>query len=129
MNRGAATTKGGFSLLEVLLVLALVAIFAAVAAPRYGRASGRHRADLAACVLSGPLICRTVRREHLSVTLRLMVVVVATMALGFAYAAIHVLQTGGGRQQTCRANEHVARSDSFAVRDCAGPKFILTERR
>ncbi len=48
MNRGAATTKGGFSLFEVLLVLAIMAIFTAVAAPRYGRASGRYRADLAA---------------------------------------------------------------------------------
>lgn len=38
----------GFTLLEVLLVLAIVAIFSAVAAPRYGRASGRYRADLAA---------------------------------------------------------------------------------
>jgi type II secretion system protein H len=47
-ERGAATTGGGFTLLEVLLVLAIVAILAAVAAPRYGRASGRYRADLAA---------------------------------------------------------------------------------
>jgi type IV fimbrial biogenesis protein FimT len=48
MNRGAGTTKGAFSLLEVFLVLAIVAVVAAVAAPRYGRASGRYRADLAA---------------------------------------------------------------------------------
>lgn len=47
-ERHAATTDGGFTLLEVLLVLAILAIFAAVAAPRYGRASGRYRADLAA---------------------------------------------------------------------------------
>jgi type II secretion system protein H len=48
MNRRAAATSGGFTLLEVLLVLAIVAIFAAVATPRYGRAVGRYRADLAA---------------------------------------------------------------------------------
>ncbi len=48
MNRGAGTTKGAFSLFELLLVLAIMAVVAAVAAPRYGRASGRYRADLAA---------------------------------------------------------------------------------
>jgi type II secretory pathway pseudopilin PulG len=35
-------------LLEVILVLAIVAISAAMAAPRYGSASARYRADLAA---------------------------------------------------------------------------------
>ncbi len=48
MNRGAGTIEKGFSLFELLLVLAIMAIVAAVAAPRYGRASGRYRADLAA---------------------------------------------------------------------------------
>lgn len=48
MNRGTAKTTKGFSLLELLLVLAIVAVVAAVAAPRYGRASGRYRADLVA---------------------------------------------------------------------------------
>jgi type II secretion system protein H len=38
----------GFSLLEVVLVSAIIAIFAAMAVPRYGRASGRYRLDLAA---------------------------------------------------------------------------------
>ncbi len=38
----------GFSLLEVVLVLAIIGIAAAVAVPRYSRAGARYRADLAA---------------------------------------------------------------------------------
>ncbi len=38
----------GVSLLELMLVLAIIATFAAMAAPRYGRASARYRLDLAA---------------------------------------------------------------------------------
>jgi len=38
----------GFSLLELILVVAIMAVFAAIAAPRYGRATGRYRLDLAA---------------------------------------------------------------------------------
>jgi type II secretory pathway pseudopilin PulG len=34
--------------MEISLVLAIVAVLAAIAAPRYGRASARYRADLAA---------------------------------------------------------------------------------
>lgn len=39
---------GGFTLIELVLVLAIMTIFAAIAAPRYGHASGRYRVDLAA---------------------------------------------------------------------------------
>ncbi len=39
---------GGFSLLELVLVAAIVTVVAAMALPRYGRAAGRYRADLAA---------------------------------------------------------------------------------
>jgi prepilin-type N-terminal cleavage/methylation domain-containing protein len=38
----------GFSLLELVLVLGIIAIFAAIAVPRYGAATSRYRADLAA---------------------------------------------------------------------------------
>ena len=38
----------GFSLLELVLVLGIIAIFAAIAMPRYGAATSRYRADLAA---------------------------------------------------------------------------------
>lgn len=47
MRRGTRTSRA-FTLLEVVLVVAITAIFAAVAVPRYGRAAGRYRADLAA---------------------------------------------------------------------------------
>jgi len=38
----------GFSLLELVLVLGIIAIFAAIALPRHGNAVSRYRADLAA---------------------------------------------------------------------------------
>jgi len=38
----------GFSLLELVLVSAIMVIFAAIAVPRYGTAAARHRIDLAA---------------------------------------------------------------------------------
>jgi len=48
MHRGIASRSNGFSLMELALVIAIMAVFAAIAAPRYGRASGRYRLDLAA---------------------------------------------------------------------------------
>jgi prepilin-type N-terminal cleavage/methylation domain-containing protein len=38
----------GFSLLELVLVLGIITILAAIAQPRYGAATSRYRADLAA---------------------------------------------------------------------------------
>lgn len=40
--------NAGFSLLEVVLVAAIIMVVAAIAAPRFGTASGRYQADLAA---------------------------------------------------------------------------------
>lgn len=42
------TCRRGFSLLELVTVLAIVAIIAAVAAPRFGRAAARYHVDVAA---------------------------------------------------------------------------------
>ncbi len=38
----------GFTLMELVLVLAITAILAAIAAPRYGHSAARYKADLAA---------------------------------------------------------------------------------
>jgi type II secretion system protein H len=55
MCRRWAGRQGGVSLLELMLVLAIIAIFAAMAVPRYGRASARYRLDLAARRLAADL--------------------------------------------------------------------------
>jgi prepilin-type N-terminal cleavage/methylation domain-containing protein len=44
----ASVRNDGFSLLELVLVCAIVAVFAALAVPRYGSASARHRVELTA---------------------------------------------------------------------------------
>ncbi len=46
--RSLSINRGGFSLLEVVLVSAIIAVFAALAVPRYGSASARHRVDATA---------------------------------------------------------------------------------
>lgn len=48
MDRSGRVTIGGFSLLEIVLVSAIIAIVAAMAMPRYGRAAARYQVDLVA---------------------------------------------------------------------------------
>lgn len=48
MCRVPGVSSRAFSLLELVLVSAIVVILAAIAVPRYGNASTRHRLDLAA---------------------------------------------------------------------------------
>ena len=48
VNSRAALLRRGFTLLEVMLVMAIAAVIAAIAVPRYGVALARYRADAAA---------------------------------------------------------------------------------
>jgi len=46
--RGARTIRAGFTLVELVMVLAIIAVVAAIAAPRWGRSMARWHADAAA---------------------------------------------------------------------------------
>ena len=46
--RVAPARRGGFTLLDMVLTVAIIATMAAVAVPRYGQSVARYRADLAA---------------------------------------------------------------------------------
>ena len=48
MKHDDSIQADGFSMLEVILVMAILVTFAAIALPRYGDAVVRHQADLAA---------------------------------------------------------------------------------
>lgn len=52
---GLPCARGSFSLVELLLVMAMVAIIAAIAAPRYAMSAARYRADMAARRISADL--------------------------------------------------------------------------
>lgn len=54
------SSRHAFSLLELVLVLAIIATFAAIAAPRYAASAARYRADLAARRIVADLeLCRS----------------------------------------------------------------------
>jgi len=43
-----SSVRRAFTLIEVVMVLAIIVVLAAIAVPRYGRVMGRYRADIAA---------------------------------------------------------------------------------
>jgi prepilin-type N-terminal cleavage/methylation domain-containing protein len=58
--------RGGFSLIELALVLAIAGIMFAIAAPRYGQAVDRYRADISAKRVAADLILAKTRARTAS---------------------------------------------------------------
>src|SRR5690606_27031377 len=56
MPQAAQPLRRGFSLLELVMVLTIIAILAAIATPRYANAMARYRADLAARRIAADLL-------------------------------------------------------------------------
>lgn len=63
-----AVSLSAFSIIELVLVLAIIATIAAIAAPRYGAASGRYQTHAAAVRVANDLIATRDRAVALSGT-------------------------------------------------------------
>lgn len=72
MPQAAQPLHRGFSLLELVMVLTIIAILAAIATPRYASAMARYRADLAARRIAADLLLaqRIARTESRSRTVQ-----------------------------------------------------------
>lgn len=65
-SRRRASAASGFSLAEVVLVLAIIAVVSAMAVPRYSASQGRYRAELAARRVVADLALAQARARSLS---------------------------------------------------------------
>jgi type IV fimbrial biogenesis protein FimT len=62
----AVQRRNAFSLIELMLVIAIMGVIAAMAAPRYGDALNRYRADAAARRISADLVMAQARARDLA---------------------------------------------------------------
>lgn len=62
---GNSTIKAGFNLFELIIVMTIIAVMAAIATPRFGAAHARYRVDLAARRIAADIAyAQTVARRN-----------------------------------------------------------------
>jgi prepilin-type N-terminal cleavage/methylation domain-containing protein len=85
---GASRPAAGFSLVELLLTLAIVGVVAAVAAPRYANATERFRADSAARRLAADIAALRARARSLCASQSMTFTAAAANAGGYTVAGM-----------------------------------------
>lgn len=92
-GRGGGGGRGAFTLVELVLVIAAVAILSAIAVPRYASALARYRVDLAAKRVVGDL---ALARSHARTNSTRQLIDFSTPANGYTLSGVPSPDGGAG---------------------------------